>query len=82
MHAPDRESSGGLEAAPRDVIPIQPLPTDLDVGRVELAGEVITIISRDWPPGFTGRCRLCPAGSCMARGRDHCTVVVRDHVPD
>lgn len=60
---------------------LQPRPVDCDLSHTWVGGVCVTTIMRDWRPGDSGRCRLCPASACTARGRDHCVVVVRLHVP-
>ena len=56
---------------------VQPAPTAVDVIHVGCH----TVIARDWASNQDPkRCRLCPLGSCSARGRDHCTVVINRYV--
>jgi hypothetical protein len=67
--------------ANHDTIPIQPRPVDCDVTHTWNDAGCVTGIMRDWRPGDSSRCRLCPLDKCTARGRDHCIVAVAEFVP-
>lgn len=59
----------------------QPMPLRVRVGRMPTrGGEVVTGITRKWPPGATRTCRLCDA--CSADHEDSsCTILTKHQVP-
>jgi hypothetical protein len=71
-----------------DVILLQPLPTECHVANVRVGDAEIAPIARIWRTEDVLRCRLCPAGLCVASYCDEsrvlsaCLVVARRHVAD
>jgi hypothetical protein len=61
--------------------PHQPLPVSILVARMPIGGRVVTAITRQWLPGDSARCRLCPAGRCGAH-EDVCLLLFDREIPD
>ena len=81
MHS--QRSTSGEMAATIDVssalTTAQPVPVAVDVAHI---GNY-TVIQRDWQSAYDPmRCRLCPYGTCSARGRDRCVVIINRYVAD
>jgi hypothetical protein len=62
----------------RMIFYLQPEP--IDTRRVIAPGSGYTTIMRQWRPGETARCRLCPKGRCTAKD-DICLLTIRGIIP-
>jgi hypothetical protein len=78
-----QESAATLKIGdPRYFDPVrrpQPIPVLTQVARLRVGGQVVSSIHRQWRPGDTRLCRLCPFGQCSA-SHDSCLITTVGHV--